>query len=186
MLAYSPRHGRRFLGTVAGSWRQGLTKWADQLLETARLGAGKVEYLTDDAGAAGLCPRTGDRADDQDLLRRRMIALELDPHKLALSDPALLLHSAGAARCARTGKAAWRIWRCLRPIPPARARRTGATIVRTSRRSKCSWPCGAVRAPRRSGNSPMSAEAGLVPLHPRRLLLRLDANQSRRRCPVGR
>jgi hypothetical protein len=69
-----------------------LTKCADQLVETARLGAGKVEYLTDDAGAAGLCPRTGDRADDQDLLRRRMIALELDPHELALSDPALLRH----------------------------------------------------------------------------------------------
>ena len=92
MLAYSPRHGGLFLGTVADLWRQGLTKWADQLLEIARLGAGKVEYLTDDAGAAGLCPRTGERADDQDLLRRRMIALELDPHELALSDPALLRH----------------------------------------------------------------------------------------------
>ena len=86
MLAYSPRHGGLFLGTVADLWRQGLTKWADQLLEIARLGAGKVEYLTDDAGAAGLCPRMADRADDQDLLRRRMIALELDPHELALSD----------------------------------------------------------------------------------------------------
>jgi hypothetical protein len=92
MLTYSPRHGRRFLGTVADLWRQGLTRWAGQLLETARLGAGKVEYLTDDAGAAGICPRTGDRADDQDLLRRRMIPLELDPHELALSDAALLRH----------------------------------------------------------------------------------------------
>jgi hypothetical protein len=103
-----------------------LTKWAEQLLETARLGAGKVEYLTDDAGAAGLCPRTAERADDQDLLRRRMIALELDPHELALSDPALLRHlsrccalcenregcladlALSAADCAGSGQEDWR------------------------------------------------------------------------------
>jgi hypothetical protein len=92
MLAYSPRHGRQFLGAVANLWRRGLTKWADQLVETARLGADELGYLTDDAVAAGLCPRTGDRADDQDLLGRRMIALGLDPYELALSDPALLHH----------------------------------------------------------------------------------------------
>src|SRR5262245_43802707 len=92
MLAYSPRHSRRFLGAVADLWRHGLTKWADQLVETARLGAGELDYLADDAVAAGLCPRMADRPEDQDLLRRRMIALDLDPYELALTDPALLRH----------------------------------------------------------------------------------------------
>jgi hypothetical protein len=92
MLAYCPRYRRRFVSSFAYLWRQGLTNWADLLVEAARLGAGKVEYLTDDAGAGGLRLRTGDLADDQDLLQRRMIALELDPYELALSDPALLRH----------------------------------------------------------------------------------------------
>lgn len=100
MLAYSPRRRRQFLGAVSDLWRQGLTKWADQLIETARLGADELGYLTDDAVAAELCPRTGDRAGDQDLLGRRMTSLGLDPYELALSDPALLRHlERCCARC---------------------------------------------------------------------------------------
>jgi hypothetical protein len=55
---------------------------ANQMTKAARLGAGQLEYLTQ-AGA-------GSRPDD--LLRRRMYALELDPYELGLTDPALLRH----------------------------------------------------------------------------------------------
>jgi hypothetical protein len=40
---------------------------------------------------ADLCSVAGRHVDD-DLLRRRMLALELDPYEMALSDPALLRH----------------------------------------------------------------------------------------------
>jgi len=51
-----------------------------------------LEYLTDDLKAAGsdLCTVAGGHGDD--LLRRLMLALDLDPYELALSDPALLRH----------------------------------------------------------------------------------------------
>jgi hypothetical protein len=74
------------------SWRRWMARRADQLLETARLGSDKLEYLTHNlkVSDADLCTIAGGRADD--LLRRRMLALELDPYEMALSDPALLRH----------------------------------------------------------------------------------------------
>jgi hypothetical protein len=70
-----------------------MTAQANQLLEAARLGSDKVEYLTHDRemSNADLCSVAGRHVDD-DLLRRRMLALELDPYEMALSDPALLRH----------------------------------------------------------------------------------------------
>jgi hypothetical protein len=69
-----------------------MARQADQLLETARLGSDNLEYLTHDSKAADsdLCPVAGGHGDD--LLRRLMLALDLDPYELALSDPALLRH----------------------------------------------------------------------------------------------
>ena len=83
----------------AQSWRRWMMRWTDQLLETARLGCDNLEYLTDDRKGAGsdLCPVAG--RDDNDLLRRLMLALDLDPYEIALSDPALLRHLRG--RCAQ-------------------------------------------------------------------------------------
>jgi hypothetical protein len=65
---------------------------ADQLLEAARLGSDKLEYLTHgrEVSNGDLCTVAGDHADD--LLRRRMLTLDLDPYELALSDPALVRH----------------------------------------------------------------------------------------------
>ena len=73
-------------------WRRWMAMRADQLLETARLGSDNLEYLTHDRKAADcdLSPVAGGHADD--LLRRLMLALDLDPYELALSDPALLRH----------------------------------------------------------------------------------------------
>ena len=69
-----------------------MARRADQLLETARLGSDNLEYLTHDPKAADcdLSPVAGGHADD--LLRRRMLALDLDPYEMALSDPALFRH----------------------------------------------------------------------------------------------
>jgi hypothetical protein len=73
-----------------------LRRWvavpADQMLEAARLGSDKLEYLTHhpESSQSDLGATAGGGADD--LLRRRMLALELDPHELALSDPALVRH----------------------------------------------------------------------------------------------
>jgi hypothetical protein len=65
---------------------------ANQLLEAARLGSGQVEYLTDgrEMPNGDVCRASSRHVDD--LLRRRMLSLELDPYELALSDPALLRH----------------------------------------------------------------------------------------------
>jgi hypothetical protein len=73
-------------------WQRWMAKRTDQLLETARLGSDNLEYLTHDPKAADsdLCPVAGSYGDD--LLRRLMLALDLDPYELALSDPALLRH----------------------------------------------------------------------------------------------
>jgi hypothetical protein len=93
MRAFSLQGSHRSLPNVfAQSWRRWMMRWADQLLETARLGCDNLEYLTHDRKGAGsdLCPVAG--RDDNDLLRRLMLALELDPYELALSDPALLRH----------------------------------------------------------------------------------------------
>jgi hypothetical protein len=93
MRAFSPQRRHRSLPNVfVQSWRRWMTRRADQLLETARLGSDNLEYLTDDLKAADsdLCTVAGGHGDD--LLRRLMLALDLDPYELALSDPALLRH----------------------------------------------------------------------------------------------
>ena len=74
-------------------WRRWMAAQANQLLEAARLGSDKVEYLTNDRemSNADLCRVAGRHVDDN-LLRRRMLSLELDPYELALSEPALLRH----------------------------------------------------------------------------------------------
>ena len=93
MRAFSPQRRHRSLPNVfVQSWRRWMARRADQLLETARLGSDNLEYLTDDLKAAGsdLCTVAGGHGDD--LLRRLMLALDLDPYELALSDPALLRH----------------------------------------------------------------------------------------------
>jgi hypothetical protein len=73
-------------------WRRWMAAQANQLLEAARLGSDKVEYLTDgrEMPDRDVCKVSGRHVDD--LLRRRMLSLELDPYELALSDPALLRH----------------------------------------------------------------------------------------------
>ena len=99
MRAFSLQGSHRSLPNVfPQSWRRWIMRWADQLLETARLGCDNLEYLTHDRKGAGsdLCPVAG--RDDNDLLRRLMLALDLDPYELALSDPALHRHL--CRRCA--------------------------------------------------------------------------------------
>jgi hypothetical protein len=87
---------RRNNGSSPNVLVQSLRRWmarrADQLLETARLGSDNLEYLTHDLDAADsdLCTVAGGHGDD--LLRRHMLALDLDPYEIALSDPALLRH----------------------------------------------------------------------------------------------
>jgi hypothetical protein len=86
------RSHRSLPEVLVQSWRRWMARRADQLLETARLGSDNLEYLTHDPKAADsdLCPVAGSHGDD--LLRRLMLALDLDPYELALSDPALLRH----------------------------------------------------------------------------------------------
>ena len=93
MRAFSPQRRHRSLPNVfVQSWRRWIARRADQLLETARLGSDKVEYLTlgREGSNADLCRVAGRHVDD--LLRRRMLSVEVDPYELALSDPALLRH----------------------------------------------------------------------------------------------
>jgi hypothetical protein len=93
MCAFSLQRRHRSLPNVfAQSWRRWMARRADQLLETARLGSDNLEYLTHDPKAADgdLSPVAGGHAED--LLRRLMLAVDLDPYELALSDPALLRH----------------------------------------------------------------------------------------------
>jgi hypothetical protein len=93
MRAFSLQRRHRSLPNVfVQLWRRWMATRANQLLETARLGSDKLEYLTHnpEMSNSDLCTIAGDHADD--LLRRRMLALGLDPYELALSDPALLRH----------------------------------------------------------------------------------------------
>ena len=93
MRSFSLQRRHRSLPNVfVQLWRRWMARRADQLLETARLGSDNLEYLTHDLQAAdsGLCTIAGGHADD--LLRRRMLAIELDPYETALSDPVLLRH----------------------------------------------------------------------------------------------
>jgi hypothetical protein len=73
-------------------WRRWMAAQANQMLEAARLGSDKLEYLTQgrEMSNGGLCTVAGDHAED--LLQRRMLTLDLDPYELALSDPALVHH----------------------------------------------------------------------------------------------
>jgi hypothetical protein len=73
-------------------WQRWIAAQADQLLEAARLGSDKLEYLTNDQeiSNADRYKRAGKQVDD--LLWRRMVTFGLDPHELGLSDPALLRH----------------------------------------------------------------------------------------------
>ena len=93
MRAFSLQRRRRSPANVfVQSWRRWMARRADQLLETARLGSDNLEYLTHDRKAADcdLSPVAGGHADE--LLRHLMLALDLDPYEMALSDPALLRH----------------------------------------------------------------------------------------------
>jgi len=92
MRAFSLQRRQSLPNVFARSWRRWMTRRADQLLETARLGSDNLEYLTHNPKAADseLCTVAGGHADD--LLHRLMLALDLDPYELALSDPALLRH----------------------------------------------------------------------------------------------
>jgi hypothetical protein len=98
MCAFSLRRTHRLPDVFVQLWRRWMATRADQLLETARLGSDKLEYLTHNpkVSSSDLCTIAGGRADD--LLRRRMLALQLDPYEMALSDPALLRH---LQRCCR-------------------------------------------------------------------------------------
>ena len=102
------RRHRSLPNMFAQSWRRWMARRADQLLETARLGSDKVEYLTHgrEMSNADLC-RVAGRLDD--LLRRRMLSVELDPYELALSDPAYFVIFRGVAHCARAAKIIHRI-----------------------------------------------------------------------------
>jgi len=99
MRAFSLQRRHRSRPNVfVQSWRRWMARPADQLLETARLGSDNLEYLTHDRKAADcdLSPVAGGHADD--LLRRLMLALDLDPYELALSDPAFASSPAQAVR----------------------------------------------------------------------------------------
>ena len=91
MRAVSLRH-RLPPNVFVRLWRRWMVVQANELLEAARLGSDKVEYLTHgrEGSNADLCRVAGRHVDD--LLRRRMLSVELDPYELALSDPALLRH----------------------------------------------------------------------------------------------
>jgi hypothetical protein len=73
-------------------WQRWMADQAAQLLEAARLGSDKLEDLTtgQEISNANRCKVAGKQLDD--LLFRRMLAFDLDPYELALSDPALLRH----------------------------------------------------------------------------------------------
>jgi hypothetical protein len=73
-------------------WQRWMAAQASQLLEAARLGSDKLDYLTNDReiSNAERCKLAGKQLDD--LLWRRMVAFGLDPYELGLSDPALLRH----------------------------------------------------------------------------------------------
>jgi hypothetical protein len=93
MRAFSLQRRHRSLPNVfAQSWRRWMARQTDQLLETARLGSDNLEYLTHNPKTADsdVCTVAGGHGDD--LLRRLMLALDLDPYEIALSDPALFRH----------------------------------------------------------------------------------------------
>jgi len=93
MWAFSFRLGDRSRPNIfVRLWHHLVAAPADQLSEIARLGCDELEYLTQHREPSNfdLCAVTGGHPDD--LLRRRMLALDLDPYEMTLSDPALLNH----------------------------------------------------------------------------------------------
>jgi hypothetical protein len=77
---------------LSWSLQRRIAVWSDQLREIALLGAGKLDYLTDarEEVRPDRYRPAEPRADD--LLRRRMLAMGLDPDELAVTDPALFRH----------------------------------------------------------------------------------------------
>jgi hypothetical protein len=93
MRAFSLQRRHRSLPNVfVQSWQRWMAGRADQLLETARLGSDNLEYLTHNFKTADSDRCTVAGAHGDDWLQRRMLALDLDPYEIALSDPALLRH----------------------------------------------------------------------------------------------
>ena len=93
MRAFSLQRSHWSLPNVfVQTWRRWIARRADQLLETARLGSDNLEYLTHNPKTtdSDVCTVAGGHGDD--LLRRLMLALDLDPYEIALSDPALFRH----------------------------------------------------------------------------------------------
>jgi len=80
--------------SIAQWWRGRIAARAEELPEAARLGAGKVEHLTQGSDQTPSDPSTpmSCEHDRPNLLGRRMVALDLDPYELALSEPALARH----------------------------------------------------------------------------------------------
>src|SRR5262245_53092677 len=74
------------------SWRRWMARRADQLLETARLGSDNLEYLKHDPNADDSKLRKVSVSHSDDLMSLRMLALDLDPYEMTLSDPALFGH----------------------------------------------------------------------------------------------
>jgi len=76
---------------LARWWRRWVGCRAAELVEACRLGANDVEYLTNGAWSAAPDPQgtTGAGPDQAKLLERRMMALDLDPYELGLSEAAL-------------------------------------------------------------------------------------------------
>jgi hypothetical protein len=92
MLAFPPRQRPwPAAGVVAQWWRRWIGARADVLLEVARLGAGKLEYLTRDVGPPAVeIPDVPRYSYDASLLFRRMTLLQIDRDELAREDPLLL------------------------------------------------------------------------------------------------
>ena len=80
------------LGALRQSWQRLIGAPAEELLEAACLCARRVKYLAYYVGSADLRAFLRHSRSDANLLARRMEALGLDPHELALSDPALVRH----------------------------------------------------------------------------------------------
>src|SRR5215468_11914835 len=80
------------------------------------------------------------------------------PMKWRCRTPLCLVTCGGVARCVRAGKIVRRIWRGYQPVKFGKVKTSGATIVRTPWRSRCSSLCEAVPRQRRSTNVPLSPE----------------------------
>jgi len=94
MLAFSPRQRHWSVGVLAPWWRRWTGARATELLEIARLGAGEVGHLTQDGdqSASDFGAPVSRSPDEANLLGRRMVAVDLDPYELSLSEPALSRH----------------------------------------------------------------------------------------------